>query len=560
MLMSGAKAIVECLREQGVDTIFGYPGGMILPLYDALVDEKEIQQILVTHEQNAAHAADGYARASGKVGVCMATSGPGATNLVTGIATAFMDSIPVVAITGQVETKLLGKDAFQETDILDITMPVTKHNFKVKDARQLVNTIRQAFEIAMSGRRGPVLVDIPRDLFSADVDYTPKTFAEKKVGKPDPDFLICAAEAIEEILQAKRPVVIVGGGAISAGASQEIINFIERYNLPAVNTLMGIGAIPRSHPQHLGFAGLHGTKAANHAIAAADLVIAIGSRFGDRQTGNISKYTQAKKFIHIDIDPAEIDKNIAGSLGLAGDMKIILNLLMKKQGIGNREQILNGWWSQIESWKETYEYDYQVNRLTVPWAMNQIAKKTAGKNFAYATDVGQHQMWAALHLKIEQPRTWFTSGGLGTMGFGLPAAMGAQMFYGNNRRVICVTGDGGIKMTGNEYYTIARLKLPIISLIVNNTSLGMIRQLQKVMYKERYIACELDYQMDYVKYAESFGIKAVAVNTQEEFANALQKAIDDTENPRVIVLNVWRSFVEPMTKGGARIDEFVEFK
>ena len=560
MLMSGAKAIVECLREQGVDTIFGYPGGMILPLYDALVDEKEIQQILVTHEQNAAHAADGYARASGKVGVCMATSGPGATNLVTGIATAFMDSIPVVAITGQVETKLLGKDAFQETDILDITMPVTKHNFKVKDARQLVNTIRQAFEIAMNGRRGPVLVDIPRDLFSADVDYTPKTFAEKKVGKPDPDFLICAAEAIEEILQAKRPVAIVGGGAISAGASQEIINFIERYNLPAVNTLMGIGAIPRSHPQHLGFAGLHGTKAANHAIAAADLVIAIGSRFGDRQTGNISKYTQAKKFIHIDIDPAEIDKNIAGSLGLAGNMKIILNLLMKKQGIGNREQILNGWWSQIESWKETYEYDYQVNRLTVPWAMNQIAKKTAGKNFAYATDVGQHQMWAALHLKVEQPRTWFTSGGLGTMGFGLPAAMGAQMFYGKNRRVICVTGDGGIKMTGNEYYTIARLKLPIISLIVNNTSLGMIRQLQKVMYKERYIACELDYPMDYVKYAESFGIKAVAVNTQEEFANALQKAIDDTENPRVIVLNVWRSFVEPMTKGGARIDEFVEFK
>ena len=560
MLMSGAKAIVECLREQGVEIIWGYPGGNILGLYDALVDEKEIQQILVTHEQNAAHAADGYARASGKVGVCMATSGPGATNLVTGIATAFMDSIPVVAITGQVETKLLGKDAFQETDILDITMPVTKHNFKVKDARQLVNTIRQAFEIAMSGRRGPVLVDIPRDLFSADVDYTPKTFAEKKVGRPDPDFLICAAEAIEEILQAKRPVAIVGGGAVSAGASQEIINFIERYNLPAVNTLMGIGAIPRSHPQNLGFAGLHGTKAANHAIAAADLVIAIGSRFGDRQTGNISKYTQAKKFIHIDIDPAEIDKNIAGSLGLAGDMKIILKLLMKEQGIGNREQILSGWWSQIESWKETYEYDYQVNRLTVPWAMNQVAKKTAGKNFAYATDVGQHQMWAALHLKVEQPRTWLTSGGLGTMGFGLPAAMGAQMFYGNNRRVICVTGDGGIKMTGNEYYTIARLKLPIISLIVNNTSLGMIRQLQKVMYKERYIACELDYQMDYVKYAESFGIKAVAVNTQEEFANALQKAIDDTENPRVIVLNVWRSFVEPMTKGGARIDEFVEFK
>ena len=556
MIMSGARAVIECLREQGVDTIFGYPGGMILPLYDALVDEKEIRQILVTHEQNAAHAADGYARASGKVGVCMATSGPGATNLVTGIATAFMDSIPVVAITGQVETQLLGKDAFQETDILDITMPVTKHNFKVKDARQLVETMRQAFEIAMSGRRGPVLVDIPRDIFFTDVEYKAKVFEEKEVGKPDPDFIICAAEAVEEILKSERPVAIVGGGAISAGASQEIIKFIERYNLPVVNTLMGIGAIPRSHPQHLGFAGLHGTKAANHAIAAADLVIAIGSRFGDRQTGNVSKYTQAKKFIHIDIDPAEIDKNIGGSLGLAGDMKVILKLLTRHDYNQDRAD----WWKQIESWQETYEYDYQVNRLTVPWAMNQIAKKTAGKNFAYATDVGQHQMWAALHLKVEEPRTWLTSGGLGTMGFGLPAAMGAQMAYGKNRRVICVTGDGGIKMTGNEYYTIARLKLPVISLIVNNTSLGMIRQLQKVMYKERYIACELDYPMDYVKYAESFGIKAVAVSTQEEFANSLQKALEDEENPRVIVLNIWRSFVEPMTKGGARIDEFVEFK
>ena len=556
MIMSGAKAILECLKEQGVDTIFGYPGGSLLPMYDALFDEKDIRQILVTHEQNAAHAADGYARASGKVGVCMATSGPGATNLVTGIATAFMDSIPVVAITGQVETSLLGRDAFQETDILDITMPVTKHNFKVKDSRKLVATIRQAFEIAMSGRRGPVLVDVPRDIFSADVDYTPIEFAEKSVGKPDPDFIICAAEAVEEIVKAQRPIAIIGGGAIPADASQEIIAFIEKYNLPAVNTLMGIGAIPRSHPQHLGFAGLHGTKAANNAIAEADLVIAIGSRFGDRQTGNISKYTQAKKFIHIDIDPAEIDKNIAGSLGLAGDMKVILKLLMRGDLTQNRAD----WWRQIESWKETYEYDYQVNRLTVPWAMHQIAKKTAGKSYAYATDVGQHQMWAALHLKVEEPRTWLTSGGLGTMGFGLPAAMGAQMAYGKNRRVICVTGDGGIKMTGNEYYTIARLKLPIISLIVNNTSLGMIRQLQKVMYKERYIACEFDYQPDYVKYAESFGIKAVGVSTQEEFAHALQKALDDTENPRVIVLNVWRSFVEPMTKGGARINEFVEFK
>ncbi len=556
MLMSGAKAVVECLKEQGVEVVFGYPGGMILPMYDALVEENRIKQILVTHEQNAAHAADGYARVSGKVGVCMATSGPGATNLVTGIATAFMDSIPMVAITGQVDTGLLGRDAFQEIDILDITMPVTKHNFKVKDSRKLVETVRRAFEIALEGRRGPVLIDIPRDIFFAEVDYKPYEIPEKTPGKPDPDFVICAAEAAEEIAKAERPAVIVGGGAISAGASKEIIEFIEKYNLPVVNTLMGIGAVPRSHPQNLGFAGMHGKKAANHAVAAADLVIAIGSRFGDRQTGNINKYTRSKKFIHIDIDPAEIDKNIEGSLGLAGDMKVILKLLMRHDSGKN----LSEWWRQIEDWQEEYDYDYQVSRLTVPWAMNQIAKKTAGKPYAYATDVGQHQMWAALHLHVEEPRTWLTSGGLGTMGFGLPAAMGAQIACGNSRRLICVTGDGGIKMTGNEYYTIARLKLPIISLIINNTSLGMIRQLQKVLYKERYIACEFETQPDYVKYAESFGIKAEAVSTQEEFAHALNKALEDTENPRVIVLNVWRSFVEPMIKGNARIDEFVEFK
>ena len=554
--MKGSQAVVNCLKEQGIDTIFGYPGGMILPLYDALYDDSEIRQVLVTHEQNAAHAADGYARATGKVGVCIATSGPGATNLVTGLATAFMDSIPVVAITGQVDTTLLGRDAFQEIDILDMTMPITKHNFKVKDPKQLVKSVRDAFEIAKKGRPGPVLIDIPRDIFFAEVNYTPEETTVRKPGKPDPDFLICAAEAADEIAKAKRPVVIVGGGVNSAGASEEVIAFVEKYHLPVVNTLMGLGAVPRSHPQNLGFAGMHGKKAANHAIAAADLVIAIGSRFGDRQTGNLSKYTKGTKFIHVDIDPAEIDKNVANSLGLAGDMKTILGLLMRHDSSNDRAE----WWKTIGSWEEEYDYDYHVNRLTVPWAMHQIAMATAGKPFAFATDVGQHQMWAALHLRVEEPRTWLTSGGLGTMGFGLPAAMGAQIAYGDSRRVIHVAGDGGIKMTGNEYYTIARLNLPMISIIVNNTSLGMIRQLQKVMYNERYIACEFDYQMDYVAYAGSFGIKAEAVSTQEEFANALQKALSDSEHPRVIVLNVWRSFVEPMIKGNARIDEFVEFK
>ena len=553
--MKGAQAVLECLREQKTDLIFGYPGGMILPLYNALYDAKDIRQILVTHEQNAAHAADGYARASGKVGVCIATSGPGATNLVTGLATAFMDSIPVVAITGQVDTKSLGRDAFQETDILDVTMPVTKHNFKVKRPEDLVASVREAFRIARHGRPGPVLIDIPKDLFFAEVDYRREEPAEKAPGKPDADFLICVAEAAREVAAAKRPVVIVGGGVISAGASREVQAFVERYHLPVAHTLMGLGAIPRSHPQSLGFAGMHGKKAANHAIAAADLVIAIGSRFGDRQTGNLDKYTEGTKFIHIDIDPAEIDKNVAHSLGLAGDMKTILSLLMQKDPGEERTQ----WWQQIRTWQDTYDYDYQVTRLTVPWAMHTIAKATKGKPFAFATDVGQHQMWAALHLSIEEPRTWLTSGGLGTMGFGLPAAMGAQLFYGKTRRVIHVAGDGGIKMTGNEYYTIARLHLPIISIIVNNTSLGMIRQLQKVNYDERYIACEFDYPMDYAAYAGCFGISAETVSTQEEFAEAFADAMA-ADGPRVIVMNVHRSFVEPMTKGGATLDHFVDFK
>ena len=554
--MRGAEAVLACLREQGVDTVFGYPGGMVLPLYDALYAQDEIQQILVTHEQNAAHAADGYARATGRVGVCIATSGPGATNLVTGLATAYMDSIPMLAITGQVDIALLGRDAFQETDILDVTMPVTKHNYKIKNAADLVPTIRQAFELARSGRPGPVLLDVPRNLFFEEVAYAAEEPRVRTPGKPDADFMICAAEAAAEIVSAERPLVIVGGGVISAGTSAEVTAFIEKYHLPVVHTLMGMGAVASTHPQMLGFAGMHGEKAANYAIGAADLVIAIGSRFADRQTGNLSKYTANRKFIHIDIDPAEIDKNIENSLGLAGDMRTILGLLMRQAPKSN----LAAWWEQIRTWQEEYDYDYHVGRLTVPWALNQVAQNTTGKAYAYATDVGQHQMWAALHLRVEEPRTWLTSGGLGTMGYGLPAAMGAQIAWGDQRRVIHITGDGSIKMTGNEFYTIARLGLPVISIIANNRSLGMIRQLQKVLYEERYIACELDHEMDYVKYAESFGIKAIGVSTQEEFAEALRCALADRTHPRVIVMDVWRSFVEPMAKGGARIDEFVDFK
>lgn len=556
--MNGAQVIVKILQEQGVDTLFGYPGGMILPLYDALFDAKNINQILTTHEQNAAHAADGYARATGRVGVCIATSGPGATNLVTGLGTAFMDSIPVVAFTGQVDTGLLGRDSFQEIDIMDVTMPVTKHNYKVKDPKVLAETVREAFKLAKHGRPGPVLVDIPRDILLNPAPFYEDDTPAKEPGVPDADFKICAAEAAEVICQAKRPVIISGGGVINAGATKEVVAFAEHFNLPIVFTLMGIGGVPSEHPNVLGFAGMHGTKAANNAVANADLVISLGSRFADRQTGNLDKYTAGTKFIHVDIDPAEIDKNIASSIGLAGNMQTILGMLMQRESSQNLED----WWKQIRGWRCEYAYDYHVSRLTVPWAMNCVAKAVRGKKYAFATDVGQHQMWCALHLKVQEPRTWFTSGGLGTMGFGLPAAMGAQVAYenvGSEYRVVHVAGDGGIKMTGNEYYTIARLNLPIISIIVNNTSLGMIRQLQKVNYKERYIACELDYQMDYAAYARSFGIEAETVDSTQGFADAFQRAMAE-RRPYVIVMNIHRSFVEPMIKGGARINEFVDFK
>lgn len=553
MKITGAKAVVKCLLEQGVDTVFGYPGGMILPLYDALYDEQGIRQVLNFHEQGAAHAADGYARASGKVGVCIATSGPGATNLVTGLATAFMDSVPVVAITGQVDTALLGRDAFQEVDIMGVTMPVTKHNFQVKDAGKLTQTLRLAFKIAASGRQGPVLVDVPRDLFYALVDDAAEERHEPAKWRMSPDVKILIAEAAEAIRQAKRPVIVAGGGVISAGASEELIAFTEKYQLPVVSTLMGLGAFPRNHTLSLGLTGMHGLKAANQAVYEADVVMAVGSRFGDRLTGNRDKYSKDKCVIHIDIDPAELDKNVVSHIGLAGEMKTILRMLSHSVESNHIVE----WRMTIGEWKEAYRDEYDAAHLNMPWAMHCVAELIKDREFAVVTDVGQHQMWAAQHLKMTKPRTWITSGGLGTMGFGLPAAAGAQIALGNTRRVIHIAGDGGIKMTGNEYYTIARLGLPVISIIVNNDGLGMIRQLQRVFYKERYIACDLDYQMDYAMYARSFGINSVAVSTPEQFKTAFEQAIA-SDTPQVIVMNITRQFVNPMTKAGAEINEFVE--
>lgn len=550
--MKGSKAVIECLVELGVDTIFGYPGGMNLPLYDALYDETRLHHVLTTHEQNAAHAADGYARATGKVGVCTATSGPGATNLVTGIATAFMDSIPIVAITGQVDSGLIGRDAFQEIDILDITIPITKHNFKVKKAQDMVPIIRKAFKIAREGRPGPVLIDIPRDLMLSDVAYTEAEPEMVTTAIPGPDFLTYVDEAAALISKANAPIVIAGGGVISAGASAELIDWVEKFHLPVANTLMGIGAFPAAHRQSLGFAGLHGHKTSNNAISNADIVIAVGSRFGDRQTGSLNKYTKGTRFIHIDIDPSEIDKNINSNIGLAGDMKTILRLLAEHEPT----QDLTPWWEQIRAWQQEFTCHYDEQTLNAPWIMHYVSQTTAQRDVAFTTDVGQHQMWAAQHLAIDTPRTWFTSGGLGTMGYGLPAAMGAQLAFGKDRRVIHFAGDGGIKMTGNEYYTIARLGLPIISIIINNNNLGMIHQLQKVFYKERYSCCELPKTMDFITYAACFGIKAESASTSDEFAAAFDCALSSTE-PRVIIANVPLDFVDPMIKGD--ISQFVEF-
>lgn len=554
MQVTGARAIVECLVEQGVDTVFGYPGGMILPLYDALYGETRIQSIVNVHEQCAAHAADGYARATGRVGVCIATSGPGATNLITGLATAFMDSIPVIAITGQVETGSLGHDAFQEIDILGATMSVTKHNFAIKSAKELPEAVRLAFKIALSGRPGPVLIDIPQDILRAKIDFCGDKAYQKVMPTLSERSIEMIAKAARLLSEAKRPLILSGGGVISANASEELIKLAAKCKLPVVHTLMGLGGFPDGHEQSIGLSGMHGWPTANHAVHDADVVIAVGTRLSDRLTGNRDRYAHDKRIIHIDIDPAEIAKNVSTDIGIAGDIRTILSLLTADAEPND----ISDWWDEIHAWQEKFAYRYVQDKLTVPWAMRQISNLTLDKQCIYVTDVGQHQMWAAQHIVVNQPRTWITSGGLGTMGFSLPAALGAQL-ASPDKRVIHIAGDGGMRMTGNELYTIASLGLPIISVVVNNNGLGMIRQLQKVFYEDRYNACRFPHPMDFAMYAGSFGIDSVTVSTQDEFLTAMQDALVQNK-PRVIVVQVDEDFVDPMAKPKAPINQFVDFK
>jgi acetolactate synthase-1/2/3 large subunit len=520
-IMNGAQILLECLKREGVEVIFGYPGGQILPTFDALYDEKDIKFILTRHEQGAAHAADGYARATGKTGVCLSTSGPGATNLVTGIANAYMDSIPMVAITGQVRTYLIGNDAFQESDVTGITRPITKHNYLVKDVKDLARTIREAFYIASTGRPGPVVIDFPSDVQNAKTEFVWPQKIELRSYQPTyvghPGQIKRAAKLIEK---AKKPIFYVGGGVISSAASEELKAIAENNQVPVTTTFMGLGAFPGSHPLCLGMLGMHGTAYANHAIMESDVIIAVGARFDDRVTGRIDAFAPHAKIIHIDIDPTSISKNIRVDVPIVGDAKEVLRDLVRyiRKAPDTKE-----WLAQIEKWRKEFPLTYkQDERLRPQYIIEKIQELTKG-DAIITTEVGQNQMWACLFYQHNQPRTWISSGGLGTMGFGLPAAIGAQM--GRPEKVVFdIAGDGSIQMNIQELATAVFNKLPVKIAILNNGYLGMVRQWQELFYKKRYSATPLQ-NPDFVKLAEAYGAKGLRVTRKEEVVPAIKEAL-----------------------------------
>ena len=549
MMMTGAEIVVACLKEQGVDTVFGYPGGAILNIYDALYKHSdEIRHVLTSHEQGASHAADGYARATGKVGVCIATSGPGATNLVTGIATAYMDSVPMVAITCNVGTSLLGKDSFQEVDITGITMPITKHNFIVKDARDLAKVMRRAFRIAKSGRPGPVLVDITKDATANQAEYIEQV---PDVILPDTACITDAdlEQAATLIREAEKPMIFVGGGAIAADASAELLEFAEKVHAPVCDSLMGKGAFPGTHALYAGMLGMHGTKYANLGVADCDLLITVGSRFSDRVFGNASKFAQHAKVLQIDVDPAEINKNIITSASIIGDVKEVLKRLNPLLDQQNHD----AWVAHIEDLKERFPLKYNQEGLTGPYIIEEIYRVTKG-DAIICTEVGQHQMWAAQYYKYSKPRTLLTSGGLGTMGYGLGAAMGAKIAK-PEKTVINVAGDGCFRMNLNELATASRYNIPIVEVVINNHVLGMVRQWQTLFYGGRYSATVLDDKVDFVKVAEGLGCKAIRITKKEEIGPALEEAIA-YGGPVVLDCQIdCDDKVFPMVPAGAAIDE-----
>lgn len=519
MKLTGAEIVIACLEEQGVDTVFGYPGGAILNIYDALYKHGEIRHILTSHEQGASHAADGYARATGKVGVCFATSGPGATNLVTGIATAYMDSVPIVAITCNVGNSLLGKDSFQEVDITGITMPITKYNFIVKDVNNLAGVIRRAFKIARTGRPGPVLIDITKDATSDSAEYTKM---EPEEIKPDVNLIMeeDLETAVKLIRESEKPMIFVGGGAILSNASEELLEFAEKVNAPVCDTLMGKGAFSGEHPLYVGMLGMHGTKYANFGVCKCDLLITVGSRFSDRVSGDTSRFAMGAKVLQIDVDPAEINKNVMTSASVIGDVKEVLKRLNPMLEQQNHSR----WIEYINDLKVRFPMKYDQDRLTGPYVVEEIYRATKG-DAIICTDVGQHQMWTAQYYKFSKPRTLLTSGGLGTMGYGLGAAIGAKLAK-PEKTVINIAGDGCFRMNMNELATASRYNIPVIEVILNNHVLGMVRQWQTLFYDEHYSATTLNDKVDFVKVAEALGCRGIRVTSKEELAPALKEAME----------------------------------
>ena len=548
--MNGAKIVLACLREQKVDTVFGYPGGAVIPLYDALYDEEEIYHIRTAHEQGAVHAADGYARSTGKVGVCIATSGPGATNTVTGIATAYMDSVPMVIITGQVPTSLLGRDSFQEIDITGVTLSVTKHNYLVRSINVLADTLREAFEVARSGRPGPVLVDIPKDIFLTEYDYDKAEITDNNdlediyVGKND------LPRVIELINNSKKPIIYGGGGIKISNACEELRKFAEKGDIPVVSTLMGLGSINRNHPLSLGLVGMHGFRENNLGVTNSDLIIAVGARFSDRVIGHAQGFAPKAKIIHIDIDATEMNKNINTEIFVLGDLKKILNTLIEK--INPKDN--SSWKEEIEGYKSLKE---ENNLQFTPKNILSIFNESMEEDTFVVTDVGQHQMWSAQYWKFISERSFVSSGGLGTMGFGLGAAIGAKMGNFNNS-VLLVTGDGSFRMNCNELVTIARYSIPITILLLNNQCLGMVRQWQKMFSGRRYSQTDIDDCVDYVKLVNAYGIEGFKVNNLDDLRQTLENK-DFKDKPLFIECVIDKDdCVFPIVPPGKAIDNLIE--
>ncbi len=552
--MNGARIMVECLKKEGIEIIFGYPGGVLLPLCDQLYDSG-IKFVLVRHEQGAAHAVDGFARSSGKVGVCMATSGPGATNLVTGIATAYMDSIPMVAITAQVATNLIGSDAFQEVDITGITRPITKHNYLIKDVKEIARTVKDAFYIARSGRPGPVLIDLPVDIQRAEARFEYPDDVDIRSYKPVYDgHPIQIERACRMIDESKKPLLIAGGGVISSDASEELRKFVEKSNIPVTFTLMGLGSLPVKHSLALGMLGMHGTKYANYAVVESDLLISAGCRFDDRITGKIENFAPNARIIHIDIDPASISKNIIVDIPIVGDARNIL----EKLGDGIKENPRKDWIKRINEWKEKYPLSYEKNALKPQYVIERISELVP-EDSIICTEVGQNQMWTAQYYKFRKPRTLITSGGLGTMGFGFPAAIGAQ-FANPGRMVIDIAGDGSIQMNIQELATAVFNRLPIKIIILNNCCLGMVRQWQQLFYKRRYAyTCVENAQPEFSKLAEAYGAIGYKVSSIGEFEKVIPLVLEEKEKPVILDCRVVEEEnVFPMVPTGASLDQMLE--